>query len=308
MGNMELWNKYKEIPTGVKWFKVHELDNDVIGIYEPYHFQEVISYLISGSDYSLLLDTGMGLCNIKEVAEKLTDKPIKVINSHVHFDHVGCNYLFDEVMVFNNAGAINRLKTGYNHEDMIPQLYRRLFEKIDLVEADLENFIVPPSNPVPVDDGHLIDLGGRTLQIIHTPGHSPESLMLHDEKNGLLFTGDSFYPGYLYAHFAGEFYQDSNLKQYASTMRRLCGLADNLKLIHPSHNDPVCEPTLIGAVADALEELSEGKTSGKEERLMDLSIGSLPEKDECPDSYVVSDDLYVYDYCDFKVITDKISK
>lgn len=308
MGNIDLWNSFREVQTGSKWFKVHELDNDVIGIYEPYHFQEVISYLISGTETSLLLDTGMGLSDIRKVAESLTDKPIRVINSHVHFDHVGCNHLFDEVMVYNQSGAIKRLRKGYSHEDMIPQLYESLFEKIDYIDddVDLENFTVPPSNPVPVDDGYEIDLGGRVLKVIHTPGHSPESIMLHDEKNELLFTGDSFYPGYLYAHFAGEFYQDSDLKQYAATMKRISKLTDKISLIHPSHNDPYCAPTLIGAVADALTELSEGRTSGKESKLEDLSIASLPERDECPESYIILDDLYVFKYNGFQVITGKI--
>jgi len=44
-------------------------------------------------------------------------------------------------------------------------------------------------------DGDKIDLGGRTLQVIGTPGHTPDAIALLDQKNGLLFTGDTFMRG-----------------------------------------------------------------------------------------------------------------
>ena len=46
-----------------------------------------------------------------------------------------------------------------------------------------------------IHDGSKIDLGGRVLQVISTPGHTPDSISLWDAQNKLLFTGDMYYPG-----------------------------------------------------------------------------------------------------------------
>jgi len=64
------------------WFEVYEIDAGIWAIYEPHQWQEVISYLIVGTQSALLFDTGNGLGNIKEIIDQLTDKPVTVINSH----------------------------------------------------------------------------------------------------------------------------------------------------------------------------------------------------------------------------------
>lgn len=53
------------------------------------------------------------------------------------------------------------------------------------------------ANSIPVkrqpSDGEIIDLGGRRLEILHVPGHTPDAVALLDAENGLLFTGDTWY-------------------------------------------------------------------------------------------------------------------
>jgi len=80
------------------WFEVYEVGPDIWAIYEPFQWQEVISYLIVGTDKALLFDTGNGLGDIKAIVDQLTDKPITVLNSHSHFDHIGGNYQFDNIL------------------------------------------------------------------------------------------------------------------------------------------------------------------------------------------------------------------
>lgn len=60
-----IYNELESVATRSQWFKVYKLENDIYAIAEPYHFQEVISYLILGDDKALLWDTGMGIDNIK---------------------------------------------------------------------------------------------------------------------------------------------------------------------------------------------------------------------------------------------------
>lgn len=80
------------------WFTVKKLKANIWGIAEFEHFEEVISYLIVGSKKALLFDTGMGIKNIREVVTQITKNEISVINSHQHYDHVGGNNLFSNIL------------------------------------------------------------------------------------------------------------------------------------------------------------------------------------------------------------------
>ncbi|MEI3580641.1 MAG: MBL fold metallo-hydrolase [Acutalibacteraceae bacterium] len=87
----------ERVPVTEDWFEVYRIQPDLYAIYEPGHFQEVISYLITGSEKALLVDTGLGMGNIRKVVEELTSLPVIVMNTHTHFDHIGGNALFDTV-------------------------------------------------------------------------------------------------------------------------------------------------------------------------------------------------------------------
>src|SRR5579859_5807077 len=62
--------------------------------YEPHQAEEIISYLIVGTKQAVLFDTGMGIADIHKVVRQLTSRPVVVLNSHTHNDHVGGNSLF----------------------------------------------------------------------------------------------------------------------------------------------------------------------------------------------------------------------
>lgn len=308
MGDKNIYSSLKKIPVDESWFEVYEVKNGVFAIYEPYHFQEVISYLIIGSKKTLLLDTGMGIGNIKKVVRYFTNNPVVVINSHIHFDHIGNNYMFDKVYVFNRKEALDRLSRGYSVSELKPHTSKKLFEREAPNDFDYGNYFIPPCNPIPINDGDIIDLGDRVIEIIHTPGHSFESIMLLDRKNRMLFTGDSYYPGHLYAHFDGGIYGKSDIPIYASSMRKICNLIPLLDTIHPSHNDPIGNPLILVKVADALQSLSEGNVTCGRWLHGDLSVASLPDSGEAVEGYVIPDDLYVYDFDGFSIIASKHHK
>ena len=287
------------------WFEIEKLPNNVYAIMEPYHFQEVISYLIIGNSSAVLFDTGAGIGNIAEIVNSIFSGEIIVVNSHVHFDHVGDNHRFYQVFVYNHPAAIARLKRGYTSEELAPHAKLPLFTPNKINDFDPAKYIIPPSKPVPVEDGMVIDLGNRCLRVIHTPGHSPDSIMLLDEDAAALFTGDSYYPGPLYCHYEGDFYGASNLADYARSMRKVAELADDIKTVHPGHNLPSVEPVNLKKAAQALEELLSGRVPLGEHLQGDLTIASLPNADEKVPGYVVPDDLYLYDINGTKIISRK---
>ena len=104
--------------TFQKWFDVYKLCNDTYAIYEPNQFEEAISYLILGTGRAILLDTGTGIGNIREVVEELTDLPVSVVLTHEHYDHVAAAYRFDEIICYDNSDALAVLKRGRDHASL----------------------------------------------------------------------------------------------------------------------------------------------------------------------------------------------
>jgi glyoxylase-like metal-dependent hydrolase (beta-lactamase superfamily II) len=284
------------------WFEVVRLPGNIFAIMEPRHFQEVISYLIVGEKAALLLDTGAGIGNIADVVRGLWAGDVVVVNSHVHFDHVGDNHRFGQVLVYNHPPALDRLRRGYSPQELAPHAKASLFAPDAMGSFDPAVYAIPPSNPAPVADGHTIDLGGRTLRVMHTPGHSPDSIVLFDDATGGLFTGDTYYPGHLYAHYQGDFYGESCLTGYVKSMNKLAAL-DNVKTVHPGHNRPAVPFADLQKAAKALARLHNGCADSRTLLVGDLSVASLPNRDEeIPPGYVVPNALYVYDVDGVKII------
>jgi hypothetical protein len=102
-------------PASNDWFQVYEVDKNIYAIYEPWQWQEVISYLIVGTDHALLFDSGNGIGDIRAVVDQLTDQPITVLNSHTHFDHIGGNYQFDHIWSVSTPFSIANSK-GVDNE------------------------------------------------------------------------------------------------------------------------------------------------------------------------------------------------
>ena len=76
------------------YFEVMTIAENVYQIYEP---GGVGSALVIGGEKALLIDTGYGFADIREVVESITDLPLTVVNTHGHADHAGGNRYFDRV-------------------------------------------------------------------------------------------------------------------------------------------------------------------------------------------------------------------
>lgn len=245
-----------QLPSASPWFSVYQVGQDTYALLEPHHYEEVISYLIVGRDFAILFDTGMGIGNILAEINSLTDRPVVVVNSHSHYDHVGDNHRFSQVWAFDDSGEIAQIERGVARADCVrflsPGLYRDLPPGFDPATYEIR-----PS-PVTRRLRHLeaIELGSRTLTVHHTPGHSPGSICLSDDREGLLFTGDTVYPGMLYAHF-----EDSDLAAYRQTTRYLTTLANQVSHLCPAHNEALIPKELLGAVADAFQLIASGMPS-----------------------------------------------
>ena len=149
----------EEILPGVRM--VRDSDNDKM-------------FLVKGVNKYALIDSGMGRGALKEYISQFTGGlPIEVIFTHNHGDHIGQadQFIRDSVEHIGEAdrpGLEQLLKSRGVPDDVIAK------------------------NVATLHDGDRVDLGDHSLVIYATPGHTPGSLVVFDEKTGNLFTGDSF--------------------------------------------------------------------------------------------------------------------
>ena len=141
---------------------------------------ECCIWLIEGRDGALLVDTGLGYGDLRAEAEALTDRPIRVVNTHGHGDHSGGNYQFDTVYMHRAAQP-----TAAEALEMTA-----VFASRQELAAIKERMKEHPTELRFVSEGDVFDLGGRSLEVFETPGHTPGDLTLFDRENGLLFSGD----------------------------------------------------------------------------------------------------------------------
>jgi glyoxylase-like metal-dependent hydrolase (beta-lactamase superfamily II) len=237
-----------------EWFEVYEVETGVWAIYEPFQWQEVISYLIVGSESALLFDTGNGIGDIRAIVDQLTEKPVQVLNSHSHFDHIGGNYQFKNILspstIFSVANSLGddgeQVKTEASAEALCKGLPAGVTQEDHKIE--------PYSITAAVRDGDIIDLGSRKLEVLQIPGHTDDSVALLDEDSGLLWTGDTFYEGPIWLYFP-----ETDLPAYKESLARLVDLVPHLNALFPAHNTAKASPSMLVEAQKAFELVLQGK-------------------------------------------------
>ncbi len=256
------------------WHEARQVSRGIWSIAEPSH---VTMWLIEGRERAVLLDTGLGISRVRPVVEELTALPVSVVNTHYHFDHVGGNVEFERTAI-HELGAdlvtqpvprevLERYLT-YAGELLEAAVQLRTVDHhyFHLMDADSEpralpvdfdpgSWTISPQPPTQVlSEGDVLDLGGRELQVLHTPGHSGDSICLLDDKSRILFGGDTINTGPLYAQF-----HDSDIETFAKSATRLAELKDDISMIAVNHfGRTTAAPYLLQEIADGFDQLLTG--------------------------------------------------
>jgi glyoxylase-like metal-dependent hydrolase (beta-lactamase superfamily II) len=239
------------------WFEVYRVAPGVFAIYEPHQFEETISFLILGTKRAVMFDTGLGIGDIKQVALSLTSLPIVVINSHTHNDHVGGNWEFQgaHADIYAMDTAFTRTNASGSSVDAQAELAAGSICGQLPAGFDAKSYATRPFHITRwIHDGEKIDLGGRVLEVISTPGHTPDAICLLDHKNGLLFTGDTFYAGPIWLYRP-----ETDLDAYINSVAKIAALAPQLHLLLPSHNVTQAEPAQLPKLLAAITKVRAGK-------------------------------------------------
>lgn len=248
------WADYEKHQTSNDWFEVYEVEPDIFAIYEPFQWQEVISYLIVGTDSAVLFDTGNGIGDIRAIVDRITDRPVRVINSHSHFDHIGGNYQFDEILSVATPFTLQRIDGIRSDELLLEVSPEALCKGLPAGVVPEEHHTRPFSIDATIADGDVLDIGGRSLEVVQLPGHTDDAIALLDRSAGFLWSGDSFYEGPIWL-----FFPETDLVAYRESVAKLAVLAPELEAVFPAHNTPRADPALLMQLRANLDRVLAGQ-------------------------------------------------
>jgi len=217
-----------ERPTDADNYKLKEQGNGIYRIVDP---MGVGGNLIVGDEKALLIDTGFGLSDIRPAVRRATERPLIVMNSHVHTDHSGGNYLFDTVYIPYVElskildGTLDRDRDSLfrSWREVRPKLAQYMLEGVQLTEQLRKTRYLPLPEQ--------FDLGGRTLTTAHLAGHTQDSSMVIDSKTHTAFVGDAVGPSvWLFL------YPEGTIAEYADLLHAFSLRTDveQLQLSHKS--------------------------------------------------------------------------
>jgi glyoxylase-like metal-dependent hydrolase (beta-lactamase superfamily II) len=249
---------FPRVKVATDWFDVYRVATGVFALVESRQFQETISYLIVGERGALLFDTGLGVVPIHPVVKELTSLPVRVLNSHTHYDHVGGNAEFADILA-RDTPYTRANQRGFPHDELAGEVAAEAFCGAAPAVLDTAAFHTRPWKATrTVADGDTIDLGGRVLRVLEVPGHTPDAVALLDGARGLLWTGDTYYdaPVWLYV-------PETDLDAYERSIDKLSQLAPSLARLLPAHNIATAEPARLAEMKSAIRAVREGRVRGK---------------------------------------------
>lgn len=233
------------------WFTIGHIDENTHIISEYRHWEETHAYLLCGADRCLLIDTGLGVCDISQQVKQLTGKPVTAVATHIHWDHIGGHRYFPDF--YAHEAELNWLSGGFPLS--IEAVRSMVLDRCDAPEDfRIENYQLFQGTPTRVlHDGDTIDLGGRVLEVLHTPGHSPGHMCFFERERGDLYTGDLVYKGVLLAY-----YPSTDPAAYLRSMERVAALP--VKHVYPAHHSLDIRPEILARIRDAFLQLeAQGK-------------------------------------------------
>ncbi len=223
------------------YFDVSRIDADTWAISEPKYWQKNNSFIIKGQVRTILFDAGSGTRDIKHMSDNVTRKPTTVIPSHVHYDHIGSIGSFDEIAMVDLP--INREHTVDNR--YTPSLAMSL--------SPLASSFMVTEWWKP---GEKIDIGGRVLEAVSIPGHSPDSIALVDRARGYAFVGDFLYAGELYTFLPG-----ADLAAYLESTKRLLGDYPEIRTVLCGHMGTTMPREALVALQQTLTSILEQRAA-----------------------------------------------
>ena len=199
--------------------------------------QIVRFFLLEGTEKALMIDSGITTVHAKAIAETLTTKPIELLNTHGDMDHVAGNGDFDWFYMHPSEAS-----NYYNEQGRHGRF-------------------------VGVEEGDVLDLGNRPLEIIHLPGHTPGSIAVLDKQNRALFSGDPVQDGSIFM-----FGLQREFHAYLYSLKKLEQRQGDFDRIYPSHASCPVSPALIPQLYEGAQKICDGAMDGTPDQMHGIPI------------------------------------
>lgn len=235
----------------MNWLRITSARSGVYAIEEPGH---VAFYLVNGRSRTALIDTGMGFTSLRRDLRSLLRPNVVVLNTHWHYDHVGGNHEFAQI-------GISGVEADLLNLDLPNSLLQAICIEPALADStplpddfDPASYHIRGTRPsFIIAEGDKIDLGGRTLEAIATPGHSRGSLSFFDSQTGDLFLGDLAYRSDIYWQFA-----ESDLDEAIGSLQKLLARQSDFRRLWPCHGPYPLPPSFLQTALDAAQTVGDG--------------------------------------------------
>jgi glyoxylase-like metal-dependent hydrolase (beta-lactamase superfamily II) len=242
--------QFMENQMASDWFEITPYPNRIFRISEPalgpLHGSH--SWLVVGDQRALMIDTGVGVAPLAPVVRSLTNLPVICLISHSHYDHIGGAHEFADRRM-HEAEAYIMVNPTPELTFWGGWLLAESFSRLPSPDYDFSRYQITPAPPTSfVKDGDEIDLGGRKLTLLHTPGHSPGLLSVFEAETRTLFSTDALYHGQMFFNLRG-----SNAADGQKSLNRL--LAMDVETVHPGHYESMDRATFQKIAEEQLRKL-----------------------------------------------------
>ncbi|MCA1553504.1 MAG: MBL fold metallo-hydrolase, partial [Chloroflexi bacterium] len=157
------------------------------------------------------------------------------------------NHHFDQIAIHQTEYEL--LKQDQNVGGIRKQMAKPDVRAILPPDFDPESYRIAGTTATQtLCDTDKIDLGGRMLHVLHTPGHSAGHVAYFDAEHGFLFSGDTAYRGTMFACF-----ERSDPAAFARSARRLAEVADDVQCVAPGHNEAMQGGAFLHTLATGAE-------------------------------------------------------
>jgi glyoxylase-like metal-dependent hydrolase (beta-lactamase superfamily II) len=244
-------------PDSSGWFRVTGTGGGITRIDEPGvdPLLRASIWHVRGRDRDLVVDSGLGVASLRAHLPALFERDPLLVITHAHLDHLGGAHEFADRLGHAAEPLADPPPGSLHLEPLAAELGLDLAlagpGRPDLLLSewpagyDPERYQLRAAPAAQVSEGDLVDLGDRAFRVLHLPGHTPGSIGLLDEADGVLFSGDVVYDDVLLDELAG-----SSIADYCTTMSRLARL--DVRVVHPGHGDSFGVAVLRRIAADYL--------------------------------------------------------
>ncbi len=248
------------LPVADPWFAIDLVDPGILRITEPHcdRLMRANAYLVMGRTRNLLVDSGMGIGALRAELTPWLDKPLLLVATHAHADHIGGHREFRDCESLIHAAEAADLRRppvprglGFDHfepallADLEAMGYRTdglLVDAVPRAGYDPALYVCEGTSPSrTIGEGEVIDLGDRHFEVIHLPGHSPGGLGLWEAASGVLLSGDTLYDGLLLDTITG-----ADIPAFRGSLRRLREMP--VRLVLGGHRDPMERERMVEVI------------------------------------------------------------